>query len=429
MEKNTNSEIENKIDNDEVQNGTEYRFVRETIIDKKTRFKRGLLKVIANFILILVVCVVTCFIFINFINSREKHKDEQISSDTGNENKNTTIEGNSGNEDTGSKSTDDKTGEATTKKDEVETTSEFTEEEKIEKAIANSIIVFKGYNDGNVNTFAGVVLSKSGAIVAVTSIHNVLEAETISGEVGGLVDIPTNIIAKDDELQIAFIKINKDDIEDREIIEKITVPTISNVTATEIGTNIKFCGWIENSGMTLLNGKVLSQGITENITDISYNKYMIDVSVSNITDGFVFDGSGNFIAMSVLNENEAGKMNVIDLNGFKTELYSVINRGYATRLGIIGQKVTMEIENLVGEELPDGMYVTEVKMDSPAYKAGIMVGDIIYKINTTSVENLTDIRKYLDSKQKGDVVTVYLYRNMGTRYNTYTIPVELDERK
>ena len=133
--------------------------------------------------------------------------------------------------------------------------------------------------------------------------------------------------------------------------------------------------------------------------------------------------------MSVLNENEAGKMNVIDLNGFKTELYSVINRGYATRLGIIGQKVTMEIENLVGEELPDGMYVTEVKMDSPAYKAGIMVGDIIYKINTTSVENLTDIRKYLDSKQKGDVVTVYLYRNMGTRYNTYTIPVELDERK
>ena len=279
MEKNTNSEIENKIDNDEVQNGTEYRFVRETIIDKKTRFKRGLLKVIANFILILVVCVVTCFIFINFINSREKHKDEQISSDTGNENKNTTIEDNSGNEDTDSKSTDDKTGEATTKKDEVETTSEFTEEEKIEKAIANSIIVFKGYNDGNVNTFAGVVLSKSGAIVAVTSIHNVLEAETISGEVGGLVDIPTNVIAKDDELQIAFIKINKDDIEDREIIEKITVPTISNVTATEIGTNIKFCGWIENSGMTLLNGKVLSQGITENITDISYNKYMIDVSV------------------------------------------------------------------------------------------------------------------------------------------------------
>lgn len=429
MEKNTNSEIDNKAENEELQNGTEYRFVRETIIDKKTRFKRGLLKITANFILILVVCIFTCLIFINFINSRDRKQEEQSDSGISDDSEDYTSENNSVTADTENISTGDDTKQTTSDEAETETTSELTEEKKIEKAIAGSIIVFKGYTGGIANTFAGVVLSKSSDIVAITGIHNVSDIETISAEAGGLVDISASVVAKDEELQIAFIKISKNDIEDKEVIEKISVPTISNIAATEIGTDIKFCGWIEDLGMTLLDGKILSQGITENITDISYNKYLIDVSVSNITDGFVFDNTGNIIAMSVLNENEAGKMKVMDLTSFKSELYSVINKGYATRLGVIGQKVTMEIENLVGEELPDGMYVTEVKADSPAYKAGIMVGDIIYKINTASVENLTDIRKFLDGKKKGDVVTVYLYRNMGTRYNTYTIPVELDERK
>ena len=74
------------------------------------------------------------------------------------------------------------------------------------------------------------------------------------------------------------------------------------------------------------------------------------------------------------------------------------------------------------------MYVTDVKEDSPAYEAGIMVGDIIYKINTSNIESLRDIRKLIDGQEAASEVDVYFYRRLGNRFNTYNTTVTLQER-
>ena len=98
-------------------------------------------------------------------------------------------------------------------------------------------------------------------------------------------------------------------------------------------------------------------------------------------------------------------------------------------MGIVSQQVTEEVRKLVGTDIPNGMFVTNVGEGTPAYYGGIMVGDVIYKIDDTKIEKYTDYRKYLNSKKKGDTITVYLYRRLGTRINPYEIKVELGERK
>ena len=156
---------------------------------------------------------------------------------------------------------------------------------------------------------------------------------------------------------------------------------------------------------------------------------MIDIRLSDIKDGFAFDDKGNLIAMGMVQEEETGKIAVIDLTGLRNDIYTGINNGYLIKVGIVSQQVTEEVRKLVGMDIPNGMFVTNVGEGTPAYYGGIMVGDVIYKIDDTNIEKYTDYRKYLNSKKKGDTITVYLYRRLGTRLNPYEIKVELGERK
>jgi C-terminal processing protease CtpA/Prc len=150
--------------------------------------------------------------------------------------------------------------------------------------------------------------------------------------------------------------------------------------------------------------------------------------MSGVSEGFLFDDAGRLTAITVIDKEEDSKIQVLDLSNIKSRILGAAELELVISYGIKGQKVTADIEELVGKNLPDGMYVTYVEVDSPAYRAGIMVGDIIYRINTYTISDLYDVRIVIDSKKVGDVISTHLYRNMGTKYNTYTLPVELSHK-
>lgn len=134
--------------------GTQYRFVRETIIDRKTKIKQGIIKTAINLMLIVGACIVTSLIFIHFINDKQNKED--------------------------TKQPDSQPVDATVSTMK-ETTQETTEEnntnetpdERAEKTILSSTIEFKGYSMEKFTTFTGVVVSKSKDIIAITNSDNV----------------------------------------------------------------------------------------------------------------------------------------------------------------------------------------------------------------------------------------------------------------
>lgn len=58
-----------------------------------------------------------------------------------------------------------------------------------------------------------------------------------------------------------------------------------------------------------------------------------------------------------------------------------------------------------------GIYIAQVLMDSPAYKAGLKIGDIITKIDDLELTKMCDLRSYIYSKSPGDEVNLSVYRN------------------
>lgn len=402
MESKTDTEIiKEKTDTKQAGEDGDYHFVKETIIDRKTRIKQGLAKMALNLLLIVGACAFTSFIFIQFINERQKDEDNHADSSLVAATVMTTKE-----------STDETA----------------TEEITAEKFISSSTMEFKGVAFDTFNTFSGVVLSKNKDIIAITNSDNVFEMKNISTKIGDKKEVPVEIVSVDEELHIAYLKVERGILTEEEI-KSITVPVIVGGNNLQIGDMIKYITWSEKSGMTLVDGKIVSQGVIQSATDIIYNKYMIDVSLTDIKGGFVYDDSGNLLAMGMLQEGENGKISVVDLTDIRTEIYNFINKGYSTKLGVVLQEVSGEVENLVGMKLPKGIFVTAVGENSPAYDGGIMAGDVIYKIDSSDVKNYSDFRKYLNSKKKGDTVTVYLYRRLGSRLNQYEIKVMLGERK
>lgn len=389
--------------------GTQYRFVRETIIDRKTKIKQEIIKTAINLMLIVGACIVTSLIFIHFINDKQNKED--------------------------TKQPDSKLVDATVSAMK-ETTQETTEdnntnetpEERAEKTILSSTIEFKGYSMEKFTTFTGMVVSKSKDIIAITNSDNVEGLSYFSAKISGNKEITAEVYMVDSEVHIAYLKIKRVNLSEKEI-KSIGVSDIAANNIIKFGAEVKYIGWGSKSGMTLLDGKVVSQGASQLATDTIYNKYMIDIRLSDIKDGFAFDDKGNLIAMGMVQEEETGKIAVIDLTGLRNDIYTGINNGYLIKVGIVSQQVTEEVRKLVGMDVPNGMFVTNVGEGTPAYDGGIMVGDVIYKIDDTNIEKYTDYRKYLNSKKKGDTITVYLYRRLGTRLNPYEIKVELGERK
>lgn len=79
---------------------------------------------------------------------------------------------------------------------------------------------------------------------------------------------------------------------------------------------------------------------------------------------------------------------------------------------LIGVTVSdLEDDQLSSINLENGVVVEDVKSSSPAEKAGISRGDVIYKIDNEKVESARKFNNYVDDLKKGDVVRMRLRRH------------------
>ena len=79
--------------------------------------------------------------------------------------------------------------------------------------------------------------------------------------------------------------------------------------------------------------------------------------------------------------------------------------------------------------MPLGVFVDSVSEDGPADKAGIQAGDIIRKIDGTSVETFDNLTEQLSYYEAGEKIDFVIARANGGEYKEETVTVELGARK
>ena len=111
------------------------------------------------------------------------------------------------------------------------------------------------------------------------------------------------------------------------------------------------------------------------------------------------------------------------ISDMKAVIEHLSNNQDMVYMGIVGADVTTSISE--SENIPIGVYVAEVSMDSPAIAAGIQPGDIITGMSGQSVTNMKDVMSVLLTCIDGQKVQVTFERSSKSGYQELETTVEL----
>lgn len=116
----------------------------------------------------------------------------------------------------------------------------------------------------------------------------------------------------------------------------------------------------------------------------------------------------------------------IPTNNIKGSLSQLITDGKTVYgyFGVILENIDERLLSSMHDKTPSGALVTNVIIDSPAYEAGVLPGDIIMSINEKNAKNKGDVIYSIGELFPGDTFSVLLSRN-GTKME---LKLEADKR-
>lgn len=156
--------------------------------------------------------------------------------------------------------------------------------------------------------------------------------------------------------------------------------------------------------------------------DATYRCLDTNVIKSNNGNGFLINLNGELVGV-VINTNMENPniLSALALSDMKGRLEVISNNREVAYMGIMGQDITSDIA--ASQDLPQGIYVSQTIIDSPAYMAGIQNGDIIVGMANMNNMSMKSFRNYLESAYVGDTATVTVMRKGKNGYTEISLEV------
>ena len=175
---------------------------------------------------------------------------------------------------------------------------------------------------------------------------------------------------------------------------------------------------------SVVYGMITSVDTTISMADNNYKLLTTDIYGSTDAAGILVDMNGKVIGIINQDYNEEGVSNLISALGIseiKSALQRMSNGIENSYIGIKGTDVPAEVTRI--KEVPVGVYVTGIALDSPAMQAGIQSGDIIVRIDKSKITSFADYVKVLNVWTPGETKTVYLMRQGQDGYKSAKVEV------
>lgn len=265
---------------------------------------------------------------------------------------------------------------------------------------------------------SGFIIDKDGHIL--TNNHVVEKATSIRVKLTDGKEYDAKVIGKDPKTDIALIKINAKN--------SLPIAVIGDSDKLEVGDWVLAIGnpfGLERtvtSGIVSAKGRVIGQGPYDDFiqTDASINP--------GNSGGPLFNLRGEVVGINTaIVSGGQGIGFAIPVNSAKTLLPQLKSKGKVVRgwLGVVIQKVTPELAKSFGIKESEGALVSDVMVDSPAFKADIRRGDIILSFDGHKIKEMDQLPRMVAGTEIGRKVKIGLVRDA----KHYSIDVVIGEMK
>ncbi len=258
---------------------------------------------------------------------------------------------------------------------------------------------------------SGVIISRDGYIV--TNNHVIENASELSVILNTGETYAAKVIGADARTDIAVIKIDASELPFATMGESSKLRV--GDTAIAIGNPLgqEFAGTTTQGIISGLNRSVT-------IDNKQLNLIQTDAAINpGNSGGALVNAYGHLIGINtakISSSSLEGLGFAIPIDEAKPVIEDLIDNGYVTGrpvIGIAGRAVTEE--DAKAYNLKVGVYVSSMTANSPAYLAGVKIGDIIVECDGKKVKTVEEINDIKNKKQPGDEMKLKVYRQGETK--------------
>lgn len=467
----TDNSADEKIKNDSnTSDGRDnYEFVTEVIKKKPFNRKKFVLKVLTSVMMGIIVGIVACIVFVMteprlYKKVNPETVNEVLIDDEKSEDENSDeIDNNGGaenNSDSPSEQKDASNTDNSAVNQETEKDTSISGEDKKSEDNQSTESIIEGFNDfyeelGNIadsskeymvevtsvsdgtdwfnnsykneNTVFGIIIADNGKeLLIITNFDAINNSNEIEVKFSNGKKFKGFVKNYDAQTGIAVVAVNLDEIDQKTKDIVVMAPLGNSNTMVIVGSPVIAVGAPLGVKDTMAFGRVTSNSSQVELVDNEVRCLTTDIYGSDSAKGIVIDFKGRVLGIITKAGGTNDTKNLIraySISDLKPLIEKLSNGRSVAFMGVKGISVTREANEEL--DVPMGLFVKEVTLDSPAMQAGIQNGDVIVKLGTDSINSLEDYKKAMLKCQPGDTLMVTVKRSTREGYKEISYEIEL----
>lgn len=264
---------------------------------------------------------------------------------------------------------------------------------------------------------AGIIIRDTGTeYLILTERKLIRKASEIRVAFADGYECAASVKGEDVNTGIAVLSVSKGAIP-ADTQSRAQVALFSEYATSRAGTFVIAVGCPLDSNYSILTGHITSSGNKITTRDHNYTVVTTDMVGSESSFGILVNVSGEIVGVVLQGIHGAGNDNTLVAISSSdiTPVIDVLCKGDTVPyLGLQVSTVSEHIADTYG--MPKGVYIREVDMDSPAMEVGLQSGDVIIKMDGSTINADTAYSSLLMKHKTGDTIPIVIKRKGANGY-------------
>lgn len=275
-------------------------------------------------------------------------------------------------------------------------------------------------------SFYGLVLQKKNdKLYILTQYDEMNEEYTYSVVLEDDTNVPATLVGVDNVTGLAVMTADISGVS-RKVADGISVAKIGSSDNIRIGDMVVAIGNPMGSIRSVGYGVVCSEPRVEYLQDRKLDVYNTAMQSVEHGNGAIMDTDGKVIGIITHKfGRESSLCSFIGISDIKAMLEKLMNGTACAGIGIVPMDIGSNY--FEDKDIDCGIYVSDMYADTTAMSAGIVVGDIITRIDGQKVKNVEEYMHILSGHKPGDTIYVSIYCDYASKNKTKNVEVTLSE--
>lgn len=238
--------------------------------------------------------------------------------------------------------------------------------------------------------------------------------------------VEATVVGSDENIGLAVISVLKENMQDT-TLSRVAVATTGDSNVVNPGTVVIALGSPLGSAYSVLSGTITATDLKASTVDHNFSLFSTDIVSNSSGTGILINTEGEMVAVIMqslsADENTITAVSISNLEN----IIDLLKAGKKIpSLGLSISTVTSKIANEY--DLPMGVYIKSVEMDSLAANAGLQVGDVITEMNGEDITSDDAYSEALLSLKSQDSITLVVKRKGANGYTELSYEITIGEK-